>query len=376
MKKIAELFLIYSFLIISLNCSFQTSIFNEMNKLAKGKNMIMSPLSIFQVLSLTTNGARGTTQEEMLETLQSLNIDELNEINYEILKVFKNFTTVEIANAVMTRVSALPEFSETAKKYLAPLETLKSADQVNGWCSTKTHGKISKIIDSLSDDIKMVLLNAIYFKGRWQNKFEERSTMKKPFYNLGTQEIQVDTMNKLERLRYYEDLNVQAVSLPYKDDGMSAIVILPREGVEINNFISKMKKESLSTIIKGFESCKVRLELPKFELKFELELNQVLKNAGMFEAFTNDANFSGLTEEMKLKIDQVIHKAFIKVDEVGTEAAAVTYVGMIRVTSVGPDLPEKIYEMKVNRPFLFLLKNDKLPEDYNLLFISKIEKLS
>ena len=141
-----NLFIINYLLFISVNCSFQVSLFNEINKSKKGKNLIISPLSIFQILSLTTNGAKGKTQLEMIEALQNTDIETLNSINYEILEVFKEFKTVEIANAVMSKFTPLQEFLNISEKYCAPFEQLISVEQVNNWCSEKTHGKITKNI--------------------------------------------------------------------------------------------------------------------------------------------------------------------------------------------------------------------------------------
>ena len=241
---IFSLFIINFILFNSLNCSFQISIFNELNKNKKGENLIISPLSIFQILSLTSNGAKDDTQLEMIQALQNEDIDSLNSINYEILENFKNFKTVEIANAVMSKFDPLENFLEIADNYCAPYEKLISADQVNNWCDEKTHGKIKKIIDRLNSDIQMILLNAVYFKGEWRNKFKEDSTSKKPFYNLGTELKEVDTMKMLTHYLYYEDNKLQAVQLPYISDGMSALIILPRENVDINKYITTLDSEN------------------------------------------------------------------------------------------------------------------------------------
>ena len=144
----------------SSNCSFQISLFNEINKSKKGQNLIISPLSIFQILSLTANGAKDQTQLEMVQTLQNEDIEYLNSINYDILEISQNFKTVEIANAVMSKFLPIQEFLDVSEKYCAPFEELKSTEQVNDWCSEKTHGKIPKIIDELSADIAMLLLKA------------------------------------------------------------------------------------------------------------------------------------------------------------------------------------------------------------------------
>ena len=129
---------LFSLLMNSFNCSFQSTIFNSMNKKKRGDNLIISPLSIFQALSLVANGAKKNTQSEILDLLQTDSIDELNEINYQILKALNSFGTIDIANAVMTRFTPLEEFINIAQKYLAPIEPLKSAEQVNDWCSNKT----------------------------------------------------------------------------------------------------------------------------------------------------------------------------------------------------------------------------------------------
>ena len=220
----------------------------------------------------------------------------------------------------------------------------------------------------------MILLNAVYFKGEWANQFKESLTQKKDFYNLGTEIKQIETMSQISNFNYYEDTKIQAVQLPYKNDGMSAIIILPRETVDINKYITSLNSEenSINQLIEKLTYSKVNLEIPKFKLEFYSSLKEVLGDMGMEKAFTNDADFTGLREENNLKIDDVLHKTFLKVNEFGTEAAAVTVV-IAPKTSAGPK-KEIIYQMKVNRPFLFLLRSSKLPADYDLLFMSKIEK--
>ena len=153
--------------IFTVNCSFQTEIFSLLNKNYEGKNLIISPFSIFQILSLTSNGANEKTLEAMLAALKIEDLDTLNKINYELLKIFNKFETVEVANAVMPIFTPASNFLEIANNYNSTVETLKSAEQVNNWCNIKTHGKIPKIIDNLDNDIFMILLNAIYFKGEW-----------------------------------------------------------------------------------------------------------------------------------------------------------------------------------------------------------------
>ena len=367
------LLIIFISLIITLNCSFQLSLFNEINKRKKGQNLIISPLSIFQILSLTANGAKDKTQLEIVQTLQNEDIEDLNSINYEILEIFKNFTTVEIANAVMSKFLPTQEFLDISEKYCAPYQELINAQQVNNWCDEKTHGKISKIIDELDSAIQMILLNAVYFKGTWKNTFNEKVTEKKDFYNKGIEIKQIDTMSQLSSFFYYEDNKLQAIELPYIKDDISALIILPRENIDINKYIASLNSEenSLSDLIQKLKYSKVKLELPKFELEFFSSLKETLSDMGIEIAFTDFANFTGLREEGNLKIDDVLHKTYLKVNENGTEAAAVTAV-TVKTTSVKPT-HENIYQMKINKPFLFFLRSKKLPQDNDLLFMSKIE---
>ena len=311
----------------------------------------------------------------MLDLLQSDSIDELNEINYKILSVIKDFSTIEIANAIMTVFTPLEDFRKISEKYFAPIEPLIDVDQVNDWCKNKTHGKIDKILDKLDPDVLIIILNAVYFKGEWKLKFEEHSTRKLPFYNLGSEEVSIDTMSQIDHFDYYEDKKVQAIKLNFVKDFMSAIIILPAEGTDINKYINSLSLSNTEykQIIEGFRYSKVYLQLPKFELVYKKQLNQILKDLGMYEAFIPSlADFTNLKEEKDLFISKVIHKTYLKVFEDGCEAAAVT-----AIEGAGSAMPleEEIHDMKVNRPFLFLLKNSKLPEGYDLVFLSKIEIL-
>jgi len=221
----------------------------------------------------------------------------------------------------------------------------------------------------------MILLNAVYFKGLWSTPFEKSMTMNKSFYNLNdkSKEKKVKRMQIRKEFQYYEDKEVQLVKLPYKKDSMSAIVILPNKNKNINEFISELSDEKLQSLIKKMSIEEVRLELPKFELEFSSQLNSVLKKLGMNDAFNeNIANFNGIRND--LYIGEVIQKTYLKVDEEGTEAAAITIVE-VEATSADPEEVPKIYPMIVDRPILFLLKNNKLPINNELLFISKIEEL-
>ena len=368
--------ILLSSLLSYFNCTFQENIFTQINNDKSGKNVIISPLSIYQVLSLLTNGAKESTLSEMLSVLGCTSLDELNDINYKILSKISSFSTIDIANAVMTRFKPLENFCSVADKYLAPMESLESVEQINEWCKEKTHGKIEKIIEQLSPETIMILLNAVYFKGEWINQFDKYFTKKLPFYNLSKNEIKVDTMLQIDHFRYFSNKEIQAIELPFQKDFMSAIIILPSEKIEINSFIKNnlAKKNYLTDIINKLDYAKVHLELPKFEVTFEETLNHVIKKLGMKKIFNSlEADLSGLYNRKGLFVSQVIHKTYLKVNEEGTEAAAVTLVAVDEASMAGEE--EIIHEMKVNRPFLFLLKNWELPEGYDMVFMAKIEEI-
>ena len=274
----------------------------------------------------------------------------------------------------MTKFTPLKDFAAIAQKYIAPIEPLESVEQVNNWCSNKTHGKIDKILDELSDT-SMILINVVYFKGVWSSKFEKYLTKKLPFFNFGNKEIEVETMRQIEIFKYYEDKKVQAIELRFIEDYMSAIIILPSEGTDINKYIDTLSisSDEYDKIIDGLNHVKVHIQLPKFELEFNENLNQVLKDLGMYEAFDeNNADFTWLREEGKLFVNKVIHKTYLKVFEDGCEAAAVT---AIDISTNSLPIEEQIYDMKVNRPFLFILRNSKLPAGHDMIFMAKIEKI-
>ena len=358
------------------SCSFQTSFFKQLNKNFINNNLIISPLSAYQILGLSANGANGETLKQMILALGNENLDELNQINTKILNVAKKFSTVEIGNAIMTKFEPKPNFLSIAKKYDAPVESLKNVAQINSWCSRKTHGKINKILDSIDPLTRIILLNAIYFKGEWFKEFKKESTSKKPFYNLNdkTKEKKVDRMSITENFRYYQDKELQIVELPYRKDSMSAVIILPNEKININNFISGLDDNKIQHLLKKMFGEKVHLELPKFELQFSSSLIDVLKELGMVLPFTEfKADFSGMKKEKDIYIDKVIQKTYLKVDEKGTEAAAVTVVKHGRFKSV--QIKPRIYPMIIDRPFLFMLRNKEMPQNYEMLFMSKIEKL-
>ena len=348
---------------------FQFEILKLINNENIGKNMMISPLSIYHILSLTANGAANRTMVEMLQSLGHNSKLTLNKENTTISSLISKLKTIEMANAIFTKFKPEPDFIKSVNMYKSTIEDLVSAAQVNSWCSKATHGKIPTIIDDIAG-VMMILINAIYFKGIWKKTFDKNLTHKNVFLNFNKDKINTDFMNMNQNFNYFENKNIQALQLDYNKDNLNALIILPKTEKDINNYLKNFSKEKYEEINKGLKNEKVNLSLPKFEIKYEGELKGVLMALGMKDAF-GAADFSVMRKEKDIFISRVIHKTFIKVDEEGTEAAAVTAVVMKRM--MVPKAPPII--MNVNHPFLFIIRCSDLPSGHDVIFFTKIESL-
>lgn len=366
MKRILLISLLFCF---SLS-SFQLNFFQKLNTLtSKNKNIIISPISIFQALSLAANGALDSTRTQIIKSLNNTNINQLNLDNEKILKTISKMKSLQMANAILTKTTPKQNFISKAKTFNSYIDKLTSVEQVNKWVSQKTNNKITNIINSISN-IDFLIINAVYFKNQWSHPFTKSSTKKDNFYVTSTQKISVEMMFTKTKFPYYENKDIQVVNLPYKKDSMSAIIILPKKNIDINKYISNLTDKSLNVIFGNLINSKVSLYLPKFELEYSNKLNSVMEKLGMINAFSNkNANFNEISNSKNLYIDSILHKTYLKIDEIGTEAAAVTSIS--NLGSAAMKLNE--FEMKVNRPFIFLIRNTSLKSYYQLLFIAKIE---
>ena len=385
---------IISFIICDNDFTFQTNLFNNLQKLTNNKlssltnynykksNICISPISIYQIISLVSNGANGITQEEILQSLfpknnfdKSIQI-KLNLNNENILKLYEKNENIEIANAIMSKIPISQEFSFICLRYKSFYSILKNVEQVNEWCEEKTHGKIKKIIDDIKD-IELILLNAVYFKNEWLFPFEKEATSKQNFYNENKTISKVDMMyKKFFSILYYEDDNIQIIELPYKDENLSMIIILPSKEKYSSSFdyLNKEKICFLEIIKKLKKKRNVNLNLPKFEFEYETSLKDSFIYLNMKEAFTNNADFSKITQEKKLKINDIIHKTYIKVDEFGTEASAVTALTMF---AAGVLIDNATF-MNVDHSFFFLIRDKRILDVDGkelILFIGNVDNL-
>lgn len=331
------------------------------------ENVFISPLSISMALAMTLNGAEGQTFEDMRKTL-ALDGMELEEINSSFQSLIELLVSVDpdvqlkIANSIWYR-EGFPvntEFQQAMNEYFsAQIEGLDfsdpaSVDIINNWVSDNTEQLIEKIIDEIPGNVVMYLMNALYFKGDWLHQFDPDDTSSANFYLENGETVEVDMMNQEGRFAAFMSDEVQVIELPYGDSLFTMTVLMPAsDQTPIDQFVEEeVTAENLAewrSNLSVSEYHQTMVGLPKFEMEYEITYNDILKAMGMEIAFSaGQADFSGLVEAESagLWIDEVKHKTFVRVDEKGTEAAAVTSVAIVE------SLPPS---MMVNRPFVFII---------------------
>uniref|UniRef100_A0A1L8DPL0 Putative serpin n=1 Tax=Nyssomyia neivai TaxID=330878 RepID=A0A1L8DPL0_9DIPT len=345
----------------------------------KGGNVILSPFSIQSALSLALMGATGETAREM-STGMGYENPERNAIadNFAtLLSAYKDSPLLKIANKiyVQNKYHVKGQFNEIAtKKFNSEAQSLNFAQNVeasktiNTWVEDKTNNKIKDLIpaDAVNEDTRMVLVNAIYFKGFWEHKFKVEDTKKMPFFTNKVDSVDVDMMYTKAEFKYgvFEDLNAVALEMPYKDSDLSMLIILPNERDGLAALETALGKKDLSEITQQMYNTEVMVYLPKFKIEYEIELKNVLSKMGMERMFSDAAEFNDLLEENEpLKVSKVIHKAFIEVNEEGAEAAAATGI-TIATLSVRLEL-----KFTANHPFVYIIKSKR-----ETLFMGAVKK--
>jgi serpin B len=359
--------------------------------LAAGEgNVVFSPYSVAVALAMTRLGASGETLAQMdavLHTADAGDLDAaLNAIDQALAtrpgEYDLNGETVDLELATANQLwgqrgyEFAPAYLDVlASNYGAGLRivdfegaTEDARQAINEWVAEQTRERIPELVAEgvLTELTRLVLTNAIYLKAPWTYEFDEDSTGPAPFHLLGGSETEVQMMRLDEQLTYFAGAGYEAVELPYVDGSLSMWVVVPEEG-EFETFESALASEILAELFEGAEPREVELGLPKFEFRTQASLADALKALGMPIAFTDAADFSQMTPaENDLYIQDVIHEAFISVDEHGTEAAAATAV-VVGVTSAPP--PEEKVELTVDRPFLFLIRDS---ETGAILFMGRV----
>ena len=325
-------------------------------------NIMISPPSAYLALSMALNGAKGDTKTEMLKTLSADNIT-IEDLNIDLKDWMTSLSKDRIAkfsisNSIWYRqgFNANKDFLQrNADYYSAYIRSLdfsssSAPTEINKWVKEATNDTIEEIVSEISDDVMIYLINAIYFKGDWKEQFSANRTYEGEF-NTSTGKVKTDFMNRRGEIDYLEANGITGVVLPYLDEQFAFIGILPEEGQTPKDLINSLRALDLIKLLKDKESKNIQLSLPKFESSYEDSLKNELSNMGMNIAFDPyKADFSLMKEDLKreLYISEVMQKTFIRVDEKGTEAAAVTSI-TAEVTSMPPELPKVVFD----RPFVY-----------------------
>ncbi|UCC80267.1 MAG: serpin family protein [Candidatus Zixiibacteriota bacterium] len=358
--------------------SFGLKLFEEVIKEKEGKNVMISPLSVSMALSMVYNGAEGETREAMAGTLElnGTSIDKINESYRNLsqtLMTLDSAVVFQIANSIWYRQNLHVEddFLDMNRSFFnAEISPCNfgdpgTADTINAWVYRNTNGKIPDIVEKpINPDLLMILINAIYFHGDWTRKFDVEDTKDDEFTLTDGSRVTCKMMNQENRFRYLENDSFQAVELPYGNRAFSMIIFLPKPDAGIDDLIGRLDDASLKLWTGNLRSRKGTISMPRFKLEYNKTLTDMLSSLGMGMAFSGAADFSGISAQDQMFISFVKHKTYVDVDEEGTEAAAVTSVGM--ATSAGPS--EK-FVMRVDRPFLFLIRESG---SGTIMFLGKI----
>lgn len=365
--------------LVTANTTFGLKLFAQALKADSGKNVFISPSSVAIALAMTYNGAKGETQQAMAKALelQGLSLADVNQGNAALIAALQKAdpaVEVAIANSLWAQKGGgfQREFLRRNQQfYKAQVTELNfkqpgAAGKINNWVKQQTRGKITQIVDQVQPNLVLLLLNAVYFKGKWSQAFDAADTVERPFTLANGSRKQHPMMTQTGRYDYYETANFQAVSLPYGEGRFSLYLFLPKSQSNLSAFHRTLTAANWNQWMNGFQNRPGSVQIPKFKLEYDLNLNSALKALGMGVAFDGDrADFSGMSQG-DLAIDQVRHKTFVEVNEVGTEAAAATSVGIVATST---QVPEPPFQLVADRPFFCAIRDN---ETGSLLFMGAI----
>lgn len=347
------------------------------------RNVFYSPYSVLTALAMVHAGADSLTLVELHLALRYglMGLDE-----DKVVGAHADFTrhllapsnsTLKVANAAVLdqKLNALPSYLNALKNGFAA-ELLKAdftggeraaLNTINSWVSQKTQQKISKLFDEpLPSFTKLVLLNAIYFKGTWLSKFDRSKTANAPFYTADGRSTSVDTMQGIVKAAYayVRDLEATVLELPYTGLDYSMIILLPRNGSSVEVLKRKLNGTALASARAKLRETRIKLHLPRFKLEEKYDMKEVLRKLEVTRMFNaGEADLSRINGEKSLFVDQVMHKAVVEVNEEGSEAAAATGVTINTRTITGPS------ELHVDRPFLFSIESKRI---WSMIFVGQV----
>jgi serpin B len=336
------------------------------------ENIMISPLSISYALTMTANGASGETADSMISVLNlsNLSMEEINNSYMDLTDKLSNLdkrVTLNLANSVWVEQRLTPKnsFMDILENYYSAEAREFSVNDpgivaaINGWISNATNNTINHVLDEISQETVMLLINAIYFNGKWKYSFNEDETEEMPFLRSDGTTVQADMMRQSVTIPVAISEDYTIAELPYGQGNFAMDIILPAEDKTIGDIISALDNDFLNEALGAMNPVGIDLYMPRFTSEFKTGLNNILGKMGMGIAFDPErADFSNISDD-NLYIDKAIHQSFIKNNEEGTEASAVTVI-TIGVTSVGENRV-----IKLDRPFIYFIRER---ESNTLLF--------
>lgn len=330
------------------------------------RNVFVSPLSVSMALGMLANGTAGETQAQLRATLGfgALSLEGTNSAYRSLIDLLLSVdrgVDFRVANSVwQSGYPIRPEFlARVRTSFDAEARTLSFQDPatvgvINAWVKEKTNGKIPKVIDEIAANEILFLINAIYFNGSWRSRFDAGATAPAPFVTAAGTRVDVPTMRQSHTFAYARRQGYQAVDLPYGRGAFTMTVLLPDSSSSVHELLARLTPAEWTALSQFRDTTEVELALPKFKLEDRYELNANLKRMGIVNVFRRGlADFTPLTSEPEdLEVSRVIHKTFVDVHEAGTEAAAVTAVGVRQVCAC----PPRPVSFVVDRPFVFVIR--------------------
>ena len=337
------------------------------------QNVVMSPLSIHLAMSMLLYGAAGNSSKQLEKALGLEGVQKENHLK-EVLMILEKYKTLDNENTTLNVANALfvsnefevePEFEELVEnQFEANISGLDFNDKsylkvINEWAANKTNNLINKLVPDggLDTDVSMVLMNAVYFKAKWLEQFDEEKTSKRIF-NTANGEVETDFMFLSAKIEYArsEELSAAIVALPYIDEDYKMLVFLPEESSSVEHLemalFNNSKATSIQQHLTRMKKRNIDLLFPKFEIGSELSLVKHFQQLGVLDIFGAEANFSGISSEVSNPIGDIVHKTKIEVSEEGSEAAAATAVFATKLF-----IPNK--KITINNPFIFFIMDIK-----------------
>ncbi len=368
--------------VVNANTQFGFDLYARLR--VRDGNACFSPYSISSVLAMTYPGARGATATQMAGTLRfPFEGDRLHRAFAQVTRDVngagsKGRAELAVANSLWTQTGLpmLPDFLQTVKtRYgasVTPVDFMRAPERaritINGWVEQQTRDRIKDLLPegTIHKDTRLVLTNAIYFKGTWKSAFPESATRKDTFVlSTGRPVPDVPLMNQQGRFRYLDGVTFQVLELPYDADEQSMFVFLPKRADGLSDFERMLTAARMSDWVGRMAPHDVHVTLPRFKVTATFSLKDALTDMGMRLAFSPDADFSGITTAGPLSIDAVVHKAYVDVYEKGTEAAAAS-AATVRTLSLGG--PEPVV-FRADHPFFFVIRDNHTG---SLLFAGRV----